>query len=50
MGAEKVKQEIEASIENAEMELKAFVNRVKSKPLDQARPPPSLYNREEEDL
>ena len=50
VGEEEVKQEIESSIINAEMELKAFIHRVKSKPLDQARAPPSLYNREEEDL
>ena len=50
IGEDKVKEEIESSIANAEMELQSFVYRVKSKPLDQARPPPSLYNREEEDL
>ncbi|MFX1238608.1 MAG: MBL fold metallo-hydrolase [Promethearchaeota archaeon] len=50
IGENNVRKEIENSIENAEMELKAFVSRVRSKPLEQARPPPSLYNREEEDL
>ncbi|MFX1275217.1 MAG: MBL fold metallo-hydrolase [Promethearchaeota archaeon] len=50
IGEDKVKQEIEASITNAEMELQTFIHRVKSKPLEQARPPPSLYNREEDDL
>jgi len=50
IGSDKVKEEINNSIINAEMELKSFVQRVKSKPLEQARPPPSLYNREEEDL
>ena len=43
-------KEIENSIENAKMELETFVNNVKSKPLEHARPPPSLYRREEEDL
>jgi hydroxyacylglutathione hydrolase len=50
LGEDLVKEEIENSIINAQMELEAFVNRVKSKPLEGARPPPSLYNREEEDL
>ncbi len=50
IGFELVAQEIENSIENAKMELNAFVNRIRSKPLGKARPPPSLYNREEEDL
>ena len=50
IGSDKVKEEISNSIINAEMELKSFIHRVKSKPLEQARPPPSLYNREEEDL
>ena len=50
LGEEAVKEEIESAIVNAKMELAAFVNKVKSKPLDGALPPPSLYNREEEDL
>ncbi len=50
LGEENVKTEIESSIENAKMELEAFVNRLKSKPLEDLKPPPSLYNREEEDL
>ena len=50
IGFELVSQEIENSIENAKMELNAFINRIKSKSLEKARPPPSLYNREEEDL
>ena len=50
VGEENVKREIESSIENAEMELESFVYRLKSKPLEQAKPPPSLYRREEEDL
>ncbi|MFX1352892.1 MAG: MBL fold metallo-hydrolase [Promethearchaeota archaeon] len=45
-----VKEEINNSIINAKMELEAFINRIKSKPLEKAKPPPSLYNREEEDL
>lgn len=49
-GRDLVSQEIENSIENAKMELKTFVNRIRSKSLKKARPPPSLYNREEEDL
>ncbi len=50
IGYELVAQEIENSIENAKMELNAFVDRIRSKALGKARPPPSLYNREEEDL
>ncbi|MBY9009056.1 MAG: MBL fold metallo-hydrolase [Candidatus Lokiarchaeota archaeon] len=50
IGFELVAQEIENSIENAKMELQAFVNRIRSESLSKARPPPSLYNREEEDL
>jgi len=50
LGLDLVAQEIESSIENAKMELKAFINRIRSKSLEKARPPPSLYNREEEDL
>ncbi|MHA1472818.1 MAG: MBL fold metallo-hydrolase [Promethearchaeota archaeon] len=50
IGFELVAQEIENSIENAEMELQAFVNRIRSESLSKARPPPSLYNREEQDL
>ena len=50
IGFELVAQEIENSIENAEMELQAFVNRIRSESLGKARPPPSLYNRKEEDL
>ncbi len=49
-GLDLVAQEIESSIENAKMELNAFINRIRSKSLEKARPPPSLYNREEEDL
>jgi hydroxyacylglutathione hydrolase len=45
-----VKDEIENSILNAKMELETFIARIKSKPLANARPPPSLYNREKEDL
>jgi hypothetical protein len=50
IGADLVAQEITKSIENAKKELHAFVNRIKSKSLGKARPPPSLYNREKEDL
>lgn len=50
VGLDSVAQEIESSIENAKMELNTFVDRIKSKSLKKARPPPSLYNREEEDL
>ncbi|MFX0017566.1 MAG: MBL fold metallo-hydrolase [Promethearchaeota archaeon] len=45
-----VRNEIDSSIINAKMELEAFIARIKSKSLEKARPPPSLYNREEEDL
>lgn len=47
---EEVKTEITNSIINAKMELEAFIARIKSKPLKKALPPPSLYNRETEDL
>ncbi|MFX0020928.1 MAG: MBL fold metallo-hydrolase [Candidatus Hermodarchaeota archaeon] len=50
LGEENVKKEIESSIENAKMELQVFIQRLKSKPLENARPPPSLYRREKEDL
>ncbi len=50
LGEENVKKEIDSSIENAEMELKAFIYRLKSKSLEGLKPPPSLYKREEEDL
>ena len=50
IGVSQVIKEIEDSIENAKMELQTFVNNVKSKPLEHARPPPSLYKREDEDL
>ena len=50
IGEKAVSEEIESAIVNSTMELEAFVNRVKTKPLGGARPPPSLYNREEEDL
>ena len=50
MGFDEVNKEIEDSIENAKKELKAFIHKVKSKSLEYARPPPSLYKREEEDL
>ena len=50
LGEGNVQHEIETSIENAKMELESFVHRLKSKPLKDVKPPPSLYNREEEDL
>ncbi|TFG20974.1 MAG: MBL fold metallo-hydrolase [Promethearchaeota archaeon] len=50
IGEEKIKEEIASSIENATMELQTFIYRIKSKPLKESRPPPSLYDREEEDL
>ena len=50
MGFEEVNKEIEDSILNAKKELQAFIDKVKSKSLEYARPPPSLYKREEEDL
>jgi glyoxylase-like metal-dependent hydrolase (beta-lactamase superfamily II) len=50
LGRENVRKEIESSIENAETELEAFINRLKSKSLEGLKPPPSLYKREEEDL
>ncbi len=49
-GEESVKKEIANSIENAKVELDSFVDRVRSKPIEKLRAPPSLYNREEEDL
>ena len=50
LGLNLVAQEIESSIENAKMELTTFINKIRSESLEKARPPPSLYNREEEDL
>ncbi len=50
IGKSEVNSEIESSIENAKMELESYVYKIRSKPLEQLRPPPSLYNREEEDL
>lgn len=50
LGLDLVAQEIESSIENAKMELTTFINKIRSESLEKARPPPSLYNREEEDL
>ena len=50
IGENNVKDEIASSIDNAKMELINFVNRIKSKPIEGVRPPPSLYDREEEDL
>lgn len=50
IGKKRVKEEIASSIENAKMELQTFIYRIKTKPLKEAQPPPSLYNREEEDL
>ncbi|MHA2282281.1 MAG: MBL fold metallo-hydrolase [Promethearchaeota archaeon] len=50
LGEKNVKKEIDYSIENAEKELETFIHRLKSKSLDGVKPPPSLYNREEEDL
>lgn len=49
-GEDAVREEIGNSIKNAKMELDTFVDKIKSKPLEKARPPPSLYNREKEDL
>ena len=50
VGEDEVNEEIETSIMNAKMQLQNYVHRVKSKPLKEARPPPSLYCRDEEDL
>lgn len=50
IGQNEVNKEIESSITNAKMELQTYINRITSKSLEKARPPPSLYNREEEDL
>jgi len=50
LGLDLVAQEIENSIENAKMELTTFINKIRSNSLEKARPPPSLYDREEEDL
>ena len=49
-GENQVKQEIEASIELAKIELDAYINRIKSKPLEKSKPPPSLYKRKTLDL
>lgn len=50
LGEKNVRNEIESSIENAMMELDSFINRLKSKPLEDVKPPPSLYRREEDDF
>ena len=50
LGEENVKYEIDSSIENAEIELEAFIHRLKSKPPEEGKPPPSLYKRDEGDL
>jgi len=49
-GEENVKQEIQASIDNAYIELDTYINRIKSRPIEELRPPPSLYDRKEQDL
>ena len=50
LGEENVKYEIDSSIENAEIELEAFIHRLKSKPPEEGKQPPSLYKRDEGDL
>ncbi|MFW9949812.1 MAG: MBL fold metallo-hydrolase [Candidatus Thorarchaeota archaeon] len=50
IGENKVKKQIDYSKEKAKKELDAFIRRLKSKSLDNVKPPPSLYSREEEDL
>ncbi|MHA2007934.1 MAG: MBL fold metallo-hydrolase [Promethearchaeota archaeon] len=50
LGEENVKREISSAIENAKIELDAFIYRLKTKPYEGVRPPPSLYRREEEEL
>lgn len=50
IGENEVKKEITLSIERAKLNLQEFIERVKSKTQEFGRPPPSLYNREEEDL
>ncbi len=50
MGIDQVNKEIKNSIEKSELELKSFIHKVKSKSIEYARPPPSLYRREKEDL
>jgi len=41
---------VAAAITKAKQNLQEFIDRVKSRDADYAKPPPSLYNREEEDL
>ena len=50
LGEENVNNEILSSIENAKMELEAFIYRLKIKSPEEGKPPPSLYKREKEDL
>ncbi len=50
MGTDEINKEIAYSIENAKKELQTFIDKIKSKSIENARPPPSLYRREEEDL
>jgi glyoxylase-like metal-dependent hydrolase (beta-lactamase superfamily II) len=50
LGEENVSSEIQASIENAETELEGYIFRMKNKPPEEGKPPPSLYRRDEEIL
>ncbi len=50
LGEENVKNEIHSSIKNAEIELETYIYRLKSKPPEEGKPPPSLYKRDQEDL
>lgn len=50
IGEDLVKKEIDSSITNAKIELENFINRIKTRPLEKVKIPPSLYNRKEEDL
>ncbi|MHA1679809.1 MAG: MBL fold metallo-hydrolase [Promethearchaeota archaeon] len=49
-GEENVKRELQLSLKKANENLENFIERVKSNPIEKARPPPSLYNREGQDL
>jgi glyoxylase-like metal-dependent hydrolase (beta-lactamase superfamily II) len=49
IGEENVKKEIKSSIINSQMELKAYIRKIKIETKRYTRPPPSLYSRNEKE-
>lgn len=49
-GEENITKEIRSSIDNAYKALNDYIEKVKSKPIEEMTPPPSLYDRDEQDL